>query len=166
MQLGNADPLARPSESEWEELRNRLRHSSYSFTSLFQYICPGLILAAPWIFSSINPLVYRIISFLELVAVSVFLYSWACSSRSLSILRGLFEENGGVFTVKLWVARSWHFLCFSDSRGPYKYPSRTTVARDTAGTENYRTWRGALAPQEGPNFWILFLSTNRYFFLW
>lgn len=38
--------------------------------------CPGLLLATPQTFSSINPLVYRCILFLELVAVrvSVFLY--------------------------------------------------------------------------------------------
>lgn len=76
MQFGNAYSLARPSEPEWELLRNGLEHSSYSFSSLFQYICPGLLLAAPQTFSSINPLVYRCIFFLELVAVcvSVFLY--------------------------------------------------------------------------------------------
>lgn len=76
VQFGNADSLARPSEPEWEGLGNGLRRSSYSFTSLFQYICPGLILAAPRIFSSMNSLVYRLISFPELVAVCVpvFLY--------------------------------------------------------------------------------------------
>lgn len=40
---------------------------------------------------------------LERVAVcmSVFLHPQVCSSRRLSILRGLFEENKGVFTDKL-----------------------------------------------------------------
>lgn len=60
VRFGNADPLARPRQPEWEELR----HSSYSFTSLFQHICPGFILAAPHIFPSINSLVYRCVSFL------------------------------------------------------------------------------------------------------